>query len=88
MSKSQSKSQRPGPPPKRALKTLKVTRIQVLLRKSHPDLITLDLDAPPSFPKMIPYARIEVQRNGGIEWVRQTFGREPDEIIDIDRGIV
>lgn len=71
------------------MESLKVKRVSVLLREGT-DLVWMVLDEVSSpFPEMDAAepgkygatAQIDVRHDYGIEWVRKTFGREPDEVI-------
>ncbi len=67
--------------------TVDIGRIVVMVRTSGTDFVYLEpkgLTFP--FPKMGYSAslKIDTQAGHGVEWVRLNFGREPDEIIDMN----
>lgn len=65
--------------------TLSIKKIKVMINQSGTDTIYVEPDADTSFPIMgFPsYFKMEAQAGYGVEWVKKTFNREPDEIIDM-----
>jgi hypothetical protein len=68
---------------------LRVKKATVLLRHGHPDVISLDLEAPSAFPAMgyVACARIEAGAGNGISWLRTNLPELKDvtEVIDTRR---
>ena len=64
---------------------LNISRITVLISPNSTDTIYLTPEAETPFPVMGYPAnlKLEAQAGYGVEWVRKTFGREPDEVIDL-----
>lgn len=71
----------------RRVKTLplKVKHIQVL-RGMGTDKISMTLDAPSPFPAAgwEAHIKIETHSNYAVEWLKEVFGVEPDEILDME----
>ena len=65
--------------------TLKIKKINVLRRKGCADIITVQVEGTSPFPvsESDPILQLEVVKNSGIDYVRNFFGIEPTEIIDI-----
>jgi hypothetical protein len=69
--------------------TLEVDAITVIQAKDNFDEIFIHLEGPPPFPKWIhrpPILSMKVTEGGGVEYVREVFGMEP-EVISGARGV-
>lgn len=62
---------------------LKIIRVVVMTHRSRPDTIFMTPDVETAFPTMRfePNLKMEAEAGYGVEWVRKTFGRDPDEIV-------
>lgn len=74
----------------RNLRSQLVVRVKkiVLLLGIGMDKVSLETDLPSGCPKVDPtnlVTKFEVETGKGLEYVRTHFGREPDEIIDVNR---
>lgn len=67
--------------------TLPVKKITVLVNTGNTDTVYFSLDASTPYPNMgyEANAKMDARSGYGVEWVRQTFGRDPDEIIDLKK---
>lgn len=65
--------------------TLKVKRIQVLLRKDSPDVLYIEIEGAPTFPRLGTDCclRVDCETGHGIKWCREIFGVEPHEVLDM-----
>lgn len=65
---------------------LEVDRIQVILKGEGPDKIIFDINRPSPFPDSVDDGLLSLMtsatRGTAVEYVKKTFGREPDEVID------
>lgn len=66
---------------------LEISEIKVMINTGATDIVFMTPMATTPYPQMNypPLIKLEAACGYGVEWVQKTFGREPDEIIDLKK---